>query len=70
MEYGFIDFAGCAWPNKWVDTYNRITERINQSTGETAERLKDHRHRYFQACIDVGRAGYENISRFYESWED
>ena len=33
IEYGYIDYMGNKWPDRFIDTYNRYTADINKSAG-------------------------------------
>jgi len=33
IEYGYIDYMGNKWPDRFIDTYNRYTNDVNKSAG-------------------------------------
>lgn len=61
MPYDFTDFNGNQWPKPWVETYNRLTDKINQSgsgvPGSLAEQereaLLNARHKHFVCCQEL-----------------
>jgi len=64
-EYGFKDFNGNAWCDRWVDTSNWLTRDVNKSAGrivmpdslvqQERDRFLDQRHRHYVLCAGIAR---------------
>lgn len=56
MPYGFKDFAGVVWRDAWVDTYNTLSETIEQKRelGLDCEALLNGRHNFFTSIAELG----------------
>ena len=67
IPYGYCDLNNNMWVDAWVDFYNRLTEKINQSTHrDTKEFYLDQRHRIYVIYMAICSEDKEKVTQSKE----